>query len=70
MASIHIPADLEKELERAVRESGKSKEIVVREALIRYFEDVQDLAAAEEALKEPGRSMSLDELERNLGLDH
>jgi RHH-type rel operon transcriptional repressor/antitoxin RelB len=69
MASVNIPADLEKQIEEAAQQSGKSKDTVVREALIRYLEDQEDLAMAEQALNEPGPRVTLDDLEHELGMD-
>jgi RHH-type transcriptional regulator, rel operon repressor / antitoxin RelB len=68
MASIEIPPALAKELEAAANRTGKQPDEIVHEAIVRYLEDIEDLAAAEEALNEPGRRVSLEELERELGL--
>ena len=69
MASINIPADLERQIEEAAQQSGKSKDALVREVLIRYLEDQEDLAMAEQALNELGPRVTLDDLEHELGMD-
>ena len=40
----------------------------VYEAMLEAWEDIQDLKAAEEALKEPGPMLRWDDVKRELGL--
>jgi RHH-type rel operon transcriptional repressor/antitoxin RelB len=64
---------LEKELERRIAElaaaRGGNKSTVVREAVLRYLEDQEDIALARRAKKTGGRAKSIAEVRKALGLD-
>ena len=48
---------------------GSNCSSVVREAIIRYLEDNEDLELARQALAEMGGKKSLSDLRKDLGLD-
>ena len=48
---------------------GSNRSSVVREAIIRYLEDNEDLELARQALAEMGGKKSLSDLRKDLGLD-
>jgi RHH-type transcriptional regulator, rel operon repressor / antitoxin RelB len=48
---------------------GSNRSTIVREAIVRYLEDDEDLALARQALAESGDRKSLEELRKDLGLD-
>jgi len=64
---------LEKELEDRIAElavaRGGNKSSVVREAVLRYLEDQEDLALARRAKKASSRGKSIAEVRKALGLD-
>ena len=64
---------LEKELEERIAElavaRGGNKSTVVREAVLRYLEDQEDIALARRAKKSGGRGKSIAEVRKALGLD-
>jgi predicted DNA-binding protein len=66
MPVIEIPAELETQYEYFARRNGKSRDDLVRQALVSHLED---LAVATERLKNPGETISLEQLKRDLGLD-
>lgn len=74
MLAIRLPADIEDRLNRLAKRSGRTKTYYAREAILRHIEDLEDLQTAEErlrALKEgQSRTYTLEEVERDLGLDH
>lgn len=66
MLSIQLPNDIETRLEALVRTTGRTKTFHVREALLEYLDDLEDLHLAEQRLLDirAGRSktVSLEEV--------
>jgi RHH-type rel operon transcriptional repressor/antitoxin RelB len=69
MLAIRLDKDLEKELDLLVKAKGSSRSAVVREALVHFLEDNEDLELARQALSESRGSKTLQALRRDLGLD-
>ena len=69
MLAIRLEKELEQELDLLVKARGSNRSSVVREALVRYLEDNEDLELAKQALTETGGSKPLSELRKDLGLD-
>jgi RHH-type rel operon transcriptional repressor/antitoxin RelB len=67
--AVQIPAEIESQIEALARRTGESKDHLVREALLSFLEDQEDIAIAKEYLLHPVDTISLDELKKNLGLD-
>jgi RHH-type rel operon transcriptional repressor/antitoxin RelB len=70
--SIELPEDIEERLQELAQRTGRSEASYVLEAVVEYLGDLEDIYIAEQRLADirSGRSMTitLDELERNLGL--
>lgn len=71
MLAVRLDADLEARLEAVARRTGRSKSYYAREALREKIEELEDIALLEEALRHPdaGKTISLEEMKRELGLD-
>ena len=71
MLALRLDDDLEKRVVALALRQGRKKSAVVREALIRYMEDQEDIELAEAALKKMAgqKTYSLAEVRRELGLD-
>jgi RHH-type rel operon transcriptional repressor/antitoxin RelB len=69
MLAIRLDKELEQELDILARAKGSNRSAVVREAIVRYLEDNEDLELAKQALAETGNSKPLSELRKDLGLD-
>lgn len=69
MIAIRIDADMEQTLDMLAKAQGRNRSAIVREALLRYFEDLEDAEMAEAAYREMKSSKPLAELRRELGLD-
>ena len=69
MLAIRLEKELEQELDLLAKLQGSNRSAVVREAIIRYLEDNEDLALARQALRESRTSRSLADVRRDLGLD-
>lgn len=71
MLAVRLPADLEARLADVARRTGRSKSYYARKAIEDMIEEMEDIALLEEALRDPnaGRTVSLDQMRRELGLD-
>ncbi len=69
MLAIRLEKELEQELDLFAKAKGSNRSAVVREAIVRYLEDNEDLELARQALAETGDRKSLKELRKDLGLD-
>ena len=69
MLAIRLDKELEKEIDLRARAQGSNRSAVVREAIIQYLEDNEDLQLAKESLSKMGGSKSLKQLRKELGLD-
>jgi RHH-type rel operon transcriptional repressor/antitoxin RelB len=69
MLAIRLEKDLEEEIDLLAKSKGSNRSAVVREAIVRYLEDNEDLELAKQALAETGSSKSLSDLRKDLGLD-
>ncbi len=69
MLAIRLDKELEQELDLLVKAKGSNRSSVVREAIVRYMEDNEDLKLAHQALSESGQRKSLKEIRTDLGLD-
>ncbi len=69
MLAIRLEKDLEQEIDLLAKAKGSNRSAVVREAIVRYLEDNEDLELAKQALAETTSSKSLKDLRKDLGLD-
>ncbi len=73
MLAIRLPADIEARLDELAKRTGRSKTFYARQAILEYLDDLEDLFLAEQRWlslqRGETRTLSLDEVERELGLD-
>lgn len=69
MLAIRMDRELEDVLEATAKAQKRNRSAIVREALVRYFEDLEDTALAEKSLRDMNGTKSLSEVRRELGLD-
>ncbi len=69
MLAIRLDDELLSEVDALAAQQGRKRSAIVREALIRYLEDMEDVLLAEKALKESGKCLTLQEMRTQLGLD-
>lgn len=71
--AVRIPDETYSRLQALAARTGRTATFYIREALERHLEDLEDLHLVEEVLahREQGtsRTISLDDLSRDLGLD-
>ena len=70
MLAIRLDKELEKELDLLAKARGSNRSAVIREAIIQYLEDNEDLQLAKESLSKMSSSKSLKQLRKELGLDN
>jgi len=70
MLAIRLDKELEAELDLLAKAKGSNRSTVVREAIVRYLEDNEDLELARLARAEMSGSKSLSDLRSDLGLDN
>ena len=64
MISLELEHKIEHRLSDLQQETGFDKIDLIREAIVDYLEDTEDVAEASERLKDPGKIWSLGELEQ------
>jgi len=69
MLAIRLEKELEQEIDLLAKSKGSNRSAVIREAIVRYLEDNEDLKLARQALAETGGSKTLKDLRKDLGLD-
>jgi len=69
MLAVRLEKQLETAIERIAEVDGSTKSGVIREAVVRYLEDREDIALAEQAKKAGGRAKTIAEMRKTLGLD-
>lgn len=67
--TINVSAEVERRIDELARRKGRPKDEFVLEAILQYLTDQEDVELARRRLAEPGRRKTLEELEKELGLD-
>lgn len=74
MLAIRLPEDIERRLEKLAKATGRTKTFYAREAILEHLEDLEDVFLAERRLVAlragQTRALTLEEVERDLDLDH
>ena len=74
MLAIRLPEDIERRLEKLAKATGRTKTFYAREAILEHLEDLEDLYLAERRMialqAGKSRTLTLEEVERELGLEH
>ena len=69
MLAIRLDKELEEALDLLAKARGSNRSAVVREAIIQYLEDNEDIQLAKESLANLNSTKSLRQLRKELGLD-
>ncbi len=69
MIAIRLPADIDERLTALAKRTGRTKTFYAREAIIAHLEDLEDVYIALERLEHPDKRLSMEEVEKGLGLD-
>ncbi|MBU4267653.1 MAG: ribbon-helix-helix domain-containing protein [Acidobacteria bacterium] len=68
MIAVRIPIDVEKKLAQLAARTHRTKSYYVRKAIEEFLEDEADYLLAMERIQKNNPRISLDELEKKLGL--
>ena len=69
MLAIRLDKELEKELDLLAKSRGSNRSAVIREAIIQYLEDNEDLQLAKDSQSKMSSTKSLKQSRNELGLD-
>ncbi len=69
MLAIRLPQSIEDRLNALALETGRTKTTLAREAILEYIEDLEDFYLAEARARKNRKTIPLDDVERQLGLD-
>jgi RHH-type rel operon transcriptional repressor/antitoxin RelB len=69
MLPIRLPQPIEDRLTALAQETGRTKTTLAREAILEYIEDLEDFYLAEARARKNRKTIPLDDVERQLGLD-
>ena len=69
MLAVRLDEQFEKELDTLAKIRGSNRSAVVREAILQYLEDNEDLALARQAKGQTKSRKPLKQLRKELGLD-
>ena len=68
MIAVRLPIDIEKKLDQLAAKTNRTKSYYVRKAIEEFLEDEADYLLAMERIQKNNPRISLDELEKKLGL--
>lgn len=69
MLAVRLDKDIEKDLDLLAKSRGSNRSALVREAILQYLEDNEDLELARSVQREVNSTKSLKQLREELGLD-
>ena len=69
MLAIRLNKEIEKDLDLLAKTRGSNRSALVREAILQYLEDNEDLDLLKQAQSKTRGSKSLTQLRKELGLD-
>jgi len=69
MLAIRLEKELEAKIAKIAAAKGGNKSAIVREAVIRYLEDLEDAVLAQRARKAGGKTRTIAEIRKALGLE-
>lgn len=69
MIAIRLPAEIDERLTNLAKRTGRTKTYYAREAILRLIDDMEDTYIAVERLEKPGKRLTMEEAERELGVE-
>ena len=69
MLSLRLSSDVENRLNQLAKTTGRTKTFYAKEAILKYLDDMEDTYIAINRLEIPSKRISLEDVEKELGLD-
>ncbi len=69
MIAVELTKEMEEKISQLAKRTGKTATVFIHEAIEEHIAEVEDIQIAMERLKNPGKRISLEEAEKELGLD-
>lgn len=69
MIAIRLPAEIDDRLTALAKRTGRTKTYYAREAILRLMDDMEDTYIALERLKKPGKRLTMEEAEKQFGVE-
>lgn len=69
MLSLRLSNDIEKRLSELAETTGRTKSFYAKEAILKYLDEMEETYIAINRLEKPAKRISLDDVEKELGLD-
>ena len=69
MIAIRLPAEIDERLTNLAKRTGRTKTYYARQAILRLIDDMEDTYIAVERLEKPGRRLTMEEAEKELGME-
>ena len=69
MLSLRLSIDVENRLNQLAESTGRTKSFYAKEAILKYLDDMEDTYVAIDRLEKPSKRISLEDVEKELGLD-
>lgn len=69
MLSLRLSDDVETRLAQLAEKTGRTKTFYAKEAINRYLDEMEDTYIAISRLENPGKRISMEDVEAELGLD-
>ena len=67
--AVSLQKELHQRLSSLATRTGRSKSFYVKQALVRYLEDMEDLYLAVDRIENPGERVSMEEAKRILDVE-
>lgn len=69
MLALRLPPEIEQRLEALARKTGRTKSYYAKKAITEFLQDEEDYLLALTRLEENNPRLSLEDIERQLGLE-
>jgi RHH-type transcriptional regulator, rel operon repressor / antitoxin RelB len=66
MLAVRLPKEIEDRLDVLAKSTGRTKSFYARKAILSFMEDMEDIAIAEERLRDMGETMTWEEVKAHL----
>lgn len=69
MLSLRLSNDIENRLAQLAESTGRTKSFYAKEAIVKYLDEMEDTYIAISRVEKPGKRVSMEDVEAELGLE-